>query len=80
MVYQYTTIAFTKDSVTFISHLSTSENKDPQITKSTYSYRINNGGISVDTPNGGTYFLKNDILISDCKYDSGKEYYEMTEG
>ena len=80
MVYQYTTIAFTKDSVTFISHLSTSENKEPQVTKSTYTYSTTNGGISVNTPNGSHYFLRDSILISDCKYDSGKEYYEITEG
>lgn len=80
MVYQYTVVAFAKDSVTFISHFSTSENREPQITKSIYTYKITNGSISIDTPNGSHYFLRDTILVSDCKYDSGKEYYEVTAG
>jgi hypothetical protein len=73
----HTTIAFAKDSVTFISYRRDSNKELPEITQSHYKYKIKDSGIYIDNPNNSHYIFNNAVLVSDCMYDSGKEYYEV---
>jgi len=77
MTYSHMTITFAKDSVTFTSYSKDSDKEQPEITTSHYKYRLNDSGIYIDNPNNSHYILNNGVLVSDCKYDSGKAYYEV---
>jgi len=77
MTYSHMTIAFAKDSVTFISYSKDSDKDQPEITQTNYKYTLKDSGIYIDNPNNSHYVFNNSVLVSDCKYDSGKEYYEI---
>lgn len=77
MTYSYVTVSFTKDSITFKGYSKDSDKEQPEITKSHYRYTFKESGIYIDNPNNGHYIFNNGILVSDCKYDSGKAYYEI---
>ncbi len=78
MVYSYITAHFSKDSVTFTSYVKRSDREQPETQKNTYKYKLNQGGVYIDTPFFGRYILGDKVLISDCKYDKGTTYYEVS--
>ncbi len=76
-MYTHTTARFSNDSITFTSYVKRSDREQPETRKNTYKYKLNQGSIYIDTPFFGRYILGDKILISDCKYDKGKTYYEV---
>lgn len=78
MVYTHTTARLSKDSITFTHFVKRSDREQPETNKNTYKYKINQGNIYIDTPFFGRYILGDKAIISDCKYDKGTTYYEVT--
>ncbi|MFP9115710.1 hypothetical protein ACLI1A_17350 [Flavobacterium sp. RHBU_3] len=78
MVYTHTTARLSKDSITFTHFVKRSDREQPETYKNTYKYKINQGSIFIDTPFFGRYILGDKVLISDCKYNKGTTYYEVT--
>jgi hypothetical protein len=79
-VYSYTTMVFSKDSVTCTHYSKRTDEELPNITKNGYTYKMSIAGESIllSTPNNDRYIIRDGMLISDCTYNRGKEYFEIT--
>jgi hypothetical protein len=79
IVYSYMTMAFDKDSVTFIYTIRRTDEEQPDITRNTYAYKMSIAGDSIylNTPNGDRYIIRESCLVSDCAYNRGTAYFEI---
>jgi hypothetical protein len=78
----YTTLAFTADSV-MVEGITFGGCGHPGIGKTqsvAYKYKMSIAGDSIylDTPANDRYIIREGVLVSDCTYNRGREYFEIT--
>lgn len=78
----YTTMTFTADSVT-VEGITFGGCGRPDLNKTqltSYKYKMSIAGESIylDTPGNDRYIICEGKLVSDCTYNRGKEYFEIT--
>lgn len=78
----YTTMTFTNDSVT-VEGITFGGCGSPDLNKkeqTNYKYKMSPAGDSIylDGPANDRYIIREGVLVSDCTYNRGRQYFEIS--